>query len=389
MNKFKVFSMPVAALLLTFGLFTVTKAETLYGMTHTGAAGNLPGVTLVRFDSATPGTLTTIGTFSTGLVAGHGVRSIDFRPLNGLLYAISTDATGANGQLYSVSLTNAQLFPIGAGFSLGTNTDPNVSMDFNPVVDRIRVVTGSLGSNGTNTNFRVNPNDGTLVATDTNIAYDAADPNFGADTQIIAIAYSNNTVGAANTTLYAWEWQLDSLTRIGSLTGTPVSPNAGTLFTVADPGAFITNSSGLGMDISGATGTCYVAHNLDGQVTNVRLRTRNLTTGAETDIGAFPAGSNVHDISVQPAVTASGVTLSGRVALGPQGRGIINVVVSITDSNGVVRTTITGKGGQYSFEDLETGGSYVVTVRSRNYNFSPRVVQLFDNLSDIDFFAGQ
>ncbi len=395
MKKYKFFAIPFAALLLTVSMFTVVKAEIMYGVTHIDGRGDRDGLTLVRFDSATPGSLTTIGTFGTGLVAGHGIRSIDFRPFNGLLYAVSTNnSPGGNnnstGQLYTVSLTTAQLFPVGPGFSLGTNTDPNVSMDFNPVVDRIRLVIGSDTGLDRNNNFRVDPNTGLLVTpNDTNLAFHSSDPNFGLSAQIVAIAYSNNTPGASQTTLYAWEYLNDFWVTIGSVSGSPISPNTGSVFTIFDPGGFIAESSGIGMDISGNSGTCYVARNLFGQIGNFRLRTKALTTGAETDIGAFPANSFVNDISVQPLVTASGVTLSGRVALGPQGRGITNVVVSITDPSGVVRSTTTGKGGRYAFEDLETGASYVITVRSRNYSFSPRVVQLFDNLADIDFFAGQ
>lgn len=391
MNKYKFFAMPVVALLLTLGMFSSAKAEIMYGVTHASPAGNQPGIALVRFDSATPGTLTTIGNFGTGLVAGHTIRTIDFRPANGILYAISANATNTTGQLYTVSLTTAQVFPIGPGFSLGTNTDPNISMDFNPVVDRIRIVIGSDTGLGQNNNFRLNPNDGLLVtANDTNLAFaPAPEPNNGLSAQIVAIAYTNNTPGATQTTLYAWEWLNDFWVTIGNVNGTPNSPNTGLLFTVFDPGGFIAESSGIGMDISGASATCYVARNLSGQTGNFRLRTKNVTTGAETDIGQFPANSFVNDISVQPVVTASGVTLSGRVALGPEGRGITNVIVSVTDSNGVVRSTTTGKGGRYSFSDLETGGSYIVTVRSRNYSFSPRVIQLFDSLADIDFFAGQ
>ncbi|MBK7393585.1 MAG: DUF4394 domain-containing protein [Chloracidobacterium sp.] len=390
-NKF--YAPIIGVMFLIAGMVGTAKAEIIFGMTHaagsTGANGAAPALGLVSFDSATPGTVTNHGTFGVGLVAGHSVRTMDFRPLNGLLYAISTNVGNTTGQLYTVSLTTAQLFPVGSGFSLGTNVDPNISMDFNPVADRIRVVAGSVSSDGLQNNFRVDPNTGALVLTDTNLAFATGDPQFGFDAQIIGIAYTNNVVGATETTLYAWDYQFDILATIGSINGTPQSPNGGQIFTVHDPGAFIVTSSGLGMDISGATGICYVAHNLDGQTANVRLRTRNLANGTQTDLGAFPAGSNIHDISVRPTVTASGVTLSGRVALGPQGRGITNVVVSITDSNGVVRNTTTRKGGLYSFEDLETGGSYIVTVRSRKYSFSPRVVQLFDNLSDIDFFAGQ
>ena len=122
-------------------------------MTST-SGGSFVGVNLVSFFSNAPGTVTTIGPFS-GVVAGHALFSIDFRPATGVLYAISADnATGATGQLYTVNLTNAVLTPVGSGFSLGTNNSV-VEMDFNPVADAIRVVSAATGTSGFNNNFRV------------------------------------------------------------------------------------------------------------------------------------------------------------------------------------------------------------------------------------------
>ena len=112
---------------------------------------------LVSFLSSSPGTVTTIGPF-TGVVAGHGVRSLDFRPATGVLYAISTN--GAAAQLYTVNLTNAALTPVGPGVTLGTNIFISVEMEFNPVVNLIRVVTAASGASAQNNNFRLNPDTG-------------------------------------------------------------------------------------------------------------------------------------------------------------------------------------------------------------------------------------
>ena len=61
--------------------------------------------------------------------------------------------------------------------------------DFNPTVDRIRVVT----SNGEN--FRPNPETGAVAATDMNI-------NRVKNAMVTGVAYTNNVTGAATTTLY-------------------------------------------------------------------------------------------------------------------------------------------------------------------------------------------
>ena len=229
--------------------------ELIYGVTQPNSR-EVPGVNLVSFFSNAPGTVTTIGPF-TGVVAGHGIRSIDFRPSTGVLYAISTN--GAAAQLYTVNLTTAALTPVGPGFTLGNNTFISVEIEFNPVVDLIRVLTAAPGG-AVNNNFRLNPTTGVLVATDTNLAFDPSDPQAGDTTfNIVAGAYSNNVAGAGQTTLYAWDYNEDGLLTIGGLNGTP-SPNTGLMFTVNNPATFLTFNAGIGMDISGATGTLYVTH---------------------------------------------------------------------------------------------------------------------------------
>jgi len=91
----------------------------------------------------------------------------------------------------------------------------------------------------------------------------------------------------------------------------------------------------------------------------------------------------IDDIAVN-TVTAAGVTVGGRVVTG-DGRGVRNAVVQISDQNGMVRTATTGLNGRYSFEDIEPGRTYVMSVRSRRFWFSPRILQLTDSIADVDF----
>ena len=119
------------------------------------------------------------------MVSGHGLRSIDFRPSTGVLYAISTNGSAA--QLYTVNLTNAALTPVGTGFTLGNNTFISVDIEFNPVVDLIRVVTAASAASAQTNNFRLDPNTGTLVNTDTNLAFDPSDSQTG-DTAFNVVA---------------------------------------------------------------------------------------------------------------------------------------------------------------------------------------------------------
>ncbi|MBK8305153.1 MAG: carboxypeptidase regulatory-like domain-containing protein, partial [Chloracidobacterium sp.] len=83
------------------------------------------------------------------------------------------------------------------------------------------------------------------------------------------------------------------------------------------------------------------------------------------------------------APTAAAVSISGRV-LTTDGRGLRNGVVTITDQSGNARNVITGALGTYRFDDLATGATYVISVRSRRFSYEPRVVALTDELTGFD-----
>jgi uncharacterized repeat protein (TIGR01451 family) len=84
--------------------------------------------------------------------------------------------------------------------------------------------------------------------------------------------------------------------------------------------------------------------------------------------------------------TAAGVTVSGRVTT-PDGYGLRNAIVTITDSTGMARTARTSSFGYYSFEGIEVGGTYVISVGSKRYSFTPRTLTVNDAVSDFDFTA--
>lgn len=233
---------------------------TVFGVTTANA--------LVRFDSATPGTLIDSAAI-TGLQPGENVLGIDFRPANGQLYAL-----GSSSRLYTIDFASApgvatatQVGTAGAFTLSGTE----FGFDFNPIVDRIRVVSD------TNQDLRLNPNDGTLSATDTPLAYAGADTNAAADPNVVGSAYTNNSNLATTTTLYGIDSSLDVL-----VTQNP--PNAGTLNTV---GALGVNAVGpVGFDIH-ANGIAFATISTDG--VSSRLYTLSLVTGAATLVGSVGA----------------------------------------------------------------------------------------------------
>lgn len=156
----------------TFGL--VAKPATAANLT-----GLTPTNTLVNFDSDNPSVTTSVGV--TGLGDGN-LLGIDYRPANGLLYGLTdTDGiytinpgTGAASRVSTLSTS------FDGGFQSG--------FDFNPVVDRLRVV----GSN--DQNFRINVDTGATIV-DPPLAFGAGDENFGVDPNITGAAYTNSFAG--------------------------------------------------------------------------------------------------------------------------------------------------------------------------------------------------
>jgi Calx-beta domain/Carboxypeptidase regulatory-like domain len=87
--------------------------------------------------------------------------------------------------------------------------------------------------------------------------------------------------------------------------------------------------------------------------------------------------------------TAASASLSGRV-MTADGRAIRNVDVVITGNTLAHPMTVTtGSFGWFTFDGLQSGETYVVTVNSRRFTFSTpsRVISLIDNVTDADFVA--
>ena len=107
-----------------------------------------------------------------------------------------------------------------------------------------------------------------------------------------------------------------------------------------------------------------------------------LNTGTINGVSSFSNWT----IAVPLAPTAANVAVSGRV-LTANGSGLRNAFVTLTDSSGVTRSARTSSFGYYRFEEVATGQTYVVGVRSKEYQFTPRTINVANELTDVDFIA--
>lgn len=250
-------------------------------------AGN--GTSLVRFDSAAPGTVTTLGAISGAIGRLDG---LDFRPADGLLYGYEANGSG----IYRVDLVT------GVTTLVSTSSAPvgnaGLGIDFNPVVDRLRIV------NPGDENRRINVATGAAIV-DGALAFAAGDVNAGTNPQIRDAAYTNADNNAATgTQLYYIDAGLDALL-------TTTNPNAGVLNTVGALG--VNTSSFLGFDIFtdlNGVNTAFASLRVGGVD---GLYTINLLTGGATLIGGLGA-DQMFGLAVAP-VAAFAVGEPGSLGL--------------------------------------------------------------------------
>jgi uncharacterized protein DUF4394/PEP-CTERM motif-containing protein len=222
---------------------------------------------LISFDSATPGTVSTIGPV-TGLTAGDTIVGIDRRPQalgglpgpnNGRLYAVGVNTGTGTARIYTLNESTAAATLIStlaadpadtvAPFPFTTVGGTSFGVDFNPTVDRLRVVSN------TGQNLRLNVDNG-LTNLDVPLAYQSGDPNFGDSPVDVAVAYANNFGGATSTTLGGVDIGQDPDALV-----IHTNPNGGLLQTVPPaplPLPF-NSTTDISYDISGLTGTGYFA----------------------------------------------------------------------------------------------------------------------------------
>lgn len=237
------------------------------------------GNVLVRLDSATPGSFTGVVPV-TGLAAGESLVGIDVRPASQQLYGLGVTAAGI-ARLYVLNPNTGVASLVGtlasdpadptSPYTLLSGT--RIGMDFNPVPDRLRVVTDS------GLNLRINPNTA-LVISDTNLN--------GAATGVGAAAYINSYAGATLTVLYDLDAVSDTL-----LVQNP--PNNGTLALVGALGVNATDAIGFDILASGGVNTAFATLQAGG-VTG--LYTINLDTGAATLVGNLASSPTVLEIAL-------------------------------------------------------------------------------------------
>ena len=170
----------------------------------------------------------------TGLVAGETLLAIDERPANGRLYGL-----GSSSRLYLIDPGSGEAVALGGGPFTPALSGASFGFDFNPAVDRIRIVSD------TGQNLRAHPDTGAVVMADGSLRYGTG----AGSPEVVAAAYTNpDTDPATGTTLYDLDAGRDTLV-------VQAPPNDGVLATV---GSTVRHQALTGFDIAPGN-TAFVA----------------------------------------------------------------------------------------------------------------------------------
>jgi hypothetical protein len=249
------------------------RPETVYAVTEAGA--------LIRFNAGTPRQLQYSQPI-VGLLEGESLVGIDFRVARGVLYGLTS-----KGRLVTIDTATAQVRAVG-------NAPPaplsgtRFGVDFNPVADRVRVVSDS------GQNLRLHPDTGALAATDPALT---AGPDGRSAAGITAAAYTYNQRNDKLTTNYALDVGRGWLVTQGSVEEREpvVSPNTGRM---ADVGALGTGAvDDAAFDIADVGNSALAALRQGGRT---RLYTIDLASGRATLLGSVSDGGALRGIAIEP-----------------------------------------------------------------------------------------
>jgi len=233
---------------------------------------------LIKFNTGTPRKIDS-RVRVTGLRPGESLVGIDFRVSRGQLYGL-TDA----GRLLRIDPGS------GATTQVGTAAVPlagrRFGFDFNPTVDRIRVVSDDA------LNLRLHPDTGAVVAADP-----ALRASGGQTPSIAAAAYTYNQKDEKLTTNYAIDVARGWLVVQGSVEGQQpvVSPNTGLISDVGPLGTGPLEDAAF--DIADRDNAAYAALRVGGRT---RLYAIDLRAGKATLLGTVDRGQPLRGIAIEP-----------------------------------------------------------------------------------------
>ena len=242
---------------------------------------------LLRFNAGQPARLQSRAALQ-GLPTGETLVGIDFRVARGVLYALSS-----GGRLYTIDTASATLKPVGSAPPVVLQGQ-RFGVDFNPVADRLRVVSDS------GQNLRLHPDTGALAATDPPLNWGPGSGSGQPAPRVAGAAYTYNKTNDKLTTNYAIDLTHGTLLTQGSVEGAQpaVSPNTGQLAPVGAVGALGTGAlEDASFDIADTNNAALAALRQGGRT---RLYSIDLASGRATLLGTVGQGRALWGLAIEP-----------------------------------------------------------------------------------------
>ncbi|ATQ76844.1 DNA polymerase I [Massilia violaceinigra] len=257
------------------------KVPVVFGLTD--------GARLVSFKAATPAKFDT-DVAITGLNSGEKLLGFDIRPKDGLLYAVTSA-----GRIMTIDTTSgvatakatlaADVADLTLPFSIVSGSE--FAVDFNPVADRLRVISNAGQS------LRINVDTG---ATTTDGSINRA----GANPVVTAGAYTNSFAGTSATMLFVADTSSDNLALQNP-------PNDGTL----------TNIGAFGLDVVGDA-SMDIAGGANG-----------LVLAALRSTASGPSTLYRVDLATGAAVPVTGAANAAASVIGSGGAAVVDIAISL------------------------------------------------------------
>jgi len=101
-------------------------------------------------------------------------------------------------------------------------------------------------------------------------------------------------------------------------------------------------------------------------------------------VGRF--SENIVSVFMPTGTSAANVSVAGRV-LDAGGRGVGNAVVTLNAPTGERQIAVTNAFGYFRFESVRAGETYIVSIRSKRFQFAAQVVTVNEELTGLIFTA--
>jgi hypothetical protein len=303
---------------------------------------------LIRFTTGTPGTIISNVTVS-GIDAAQTLRGLAFRRSTGQLYVVG--AVGGAGpvasSLYLLNPSTGVVTKI-ADITSTLLAHPSFDLGIDPSTDQLHIY-GSTGQH-----LRLSPNTGAILGVDTPLAFAAGDAHFGAAPGIVGADF---TPGLAPT-VYGIDKTIDSLVRIGSVGGFPLSSSSGQITTIG----------ALGLDTEGLTG-------LDFSPAGVGYAVLNPATGSSSNLYVIDT-LNGHATSLGQIGVAEQVR--DLVVATPGDLSLISGAYTVTEGDGSATIGIARTGGSWGVVSVDFSTSNGTASSGSDYTAVTQTITWLD-----------